>query len=99
METLESIPKALPALMRAEKLVSKGNKLRGEKPDFEKITKDLEKCVSTLKMSNIDENDKNMEIVGKILMDVVRISNIFKINTEFALTNELEKFINMFRCF
>ncbi len=98
-DALKSIPKSLPALMRAEKLVSKGNKLTGEKPDADELIGEIISCLSEIKAAEKGEKDKNMENIGKILMDIVKISNIFKINPEFALTNQSEKFITNLRRF
>lgn len=96
-EILESIPSCLPALMRAEKLISKANKLTDNpKSSKDAIAKARELLDSLEKSDNVD-NSCIGEYIGELLFEIVKISTFFKINPEFVLTNCSEKFITNFR--
>ncbi len=95
-DVLRRVPKALPALMRAEKLVSKAKK-------YGDFVTDPNKTINRIKeqIDKIDDekclNTDREEIIGNILMNLAELSNFFEINPEFALTNASEKFITMIR--
>lgn len=92
-EVLESVPKAMPALMRAEKLVSKSCGMSGDKPDPKALSAELKTLADSLLTADPKDKETVSDIIGRILMDAVKNSYIFKINPEFALTNESEKII------
>ena len=98
-DVLESIPDCLPALMRAEKLVGKGEKLRGKKVDFKESVENAIKNLKALEWSENDDKGQISDEIGEILFEIVKISRFFKINPEFVLTNRSEKFITNFRRF
>ncbi len=98
-EVLESIPRALPALIRAEKLISKSEKLGEEKPDKAETINKIRELLDKIEMSDNDNNTDISNDIGDILFETVKISRLFKINPEFSLTNSSEKFITNFRRF
>lgn len=95
-DTLKSIPKSLPALMRAEKVQSKAVKNGFEIENIDIEIDRIEKELAELKKEITVNNSRQMEQIGNLLFSVVNISRILKINPEFALTNAAEKFINRF---
>lgn len=101
-DVLESIPDCLPALMRAEKLINKAAKFGGEAPSAERASRAAAGKIAELENAaiskNVDINDIS-ELIGEILFEIVKISCFFKINPEFVLTNQSEKFITIFRRF
>lgn len=96
LDNLKSVPKVLPALMRAEKIIKKSQ-------DFgvgiQNINQAIDELIEKAEKFKYDINKDNlllMEEYGNILLLMVNISCFFKLNPEFALTNSLEKFINRF---
>ena len=86
-QAMESIPKALPALVRASKVLKRSTK---EKPTanalFEKIHTSINKLAQA-------EDDK-FEVYGNLLLQLANLSIILEVNAEFSLTNAIEGFIN-----
>jgi tetrapyrrole methylase family protein/MazG family protein len=104
-EILRAIPKAMPALMRGQKIVSKADKLGINMPLYEEFVSDktdnnnnvydaVINLLNTLKSKENSTIEDEMEIVGNILLGVLKISVNRQINAEYALTKALEKFIN-----
>ncbi len=91
--TLESVPKPLPALMRAEKVGKKAAKVGF---DFEtaeeaakKITEETEEFLSA-------PEDMREEELGDLLFAVVNTARKYGISSELALTKATNKFIARF---
>ncbi len=97
LEAMKNIPEALPALIRAEKVLKKAH---GAEENFspEKAIDALKETVNSITVENIQNSGDSANIIGEILLLIVNISKILKINPEFALTNATEKFINKFEC-
>jgi tetrapyrrole methylase family protein/MazG family protein len=92
-QVLKAVPKAMPALMRGQKIVSKAARFGYSENIGAKIGLNALKCEE-----NSTVEDK-MEIVGNILLGALEFCENNKINAEYALTKELEKFINRFESF
>ncbi|MBE6679184.1 MAG: nucleoside triphosphate pyrophosphohydrolase [Ruminococcaceae bacterium] len=91
--TLESVPKPLPALMRAEKVGKKAAKVGF---DFEcaedaakKITEETEEFLNA-------PDDMREEELGDLLFAVVNTARKYGISAELALTRATDKFISRF---
>lgn len=98
-DTLKSVSKNLPALIRAEKIQTKVSKLNFDYNSVEEVILNVEKNLEKIKVEIMKKNDKNGNIYEKysdLLFDLVNLSRFLKINSEFALTNATEKFINRF---
>ena len=97
-ETLESVPKNFPALLRAEKICKRTSR-SGLKID------DAEECLSIIRrliedVNTSPENSTNANnsmIMGKILLAFCNLDRILKIDGEKALTYSTNRFIMMFR--
>ncbi|MGL4738006.1 MAG: nucleoside triphosphate pyrophosphohydrolase [Cellulosilyticaceae bacterium] len=97
-ETMDHIAKALPALVRAEKIIKKagqvGFKWEQVDPIYDKVKEELEEVRKAT-------NDKDFmhveEELGDLLFSVVNLTSFLQVNPEFALTKSMEKFINRFR--
>ncbi|MBQ5389986.1 MAG: nucleoside triphosphate pyrophosphohydrolase [Clostridia bacterium] len=91
--TLESVPKPLPALMRAEKVGKKAAKVGFDFATAEdaakKITEETEELLCA------DEADR-MEELGDLLFAVVNTARKYGISAEEALTHATNKFIRRF---
>ena len=94
MEIVKSVPKALPALMRGEKTISKAEKTGLESLDFDKLIKENHSLSSELETSKNMNNVEKMEYIGRFLINLSKISHFLQINAEFSLTNALETYIN-----
>lgn len=97
-ESIDSVPKELPALMRAEKVQKKAAKVGFDWPDvtgaFDKIkeeTAELEKAINSGDSENISEE------LGDLLFSVVNVSRFVKTDAEEALTAATDKFAARFR--
>lgn len=89
-DVISSVPKALPALMRSQKVIGKAIK-------YGKCNDNLEISINKFELlwkEFMSNNNPNMELFGKILLELTKISQFLQINAEFSLTNALEKFIN-----
>lgn len=97
IDTLLAIPKALPALIRAEKVQKEAMKHIGDYEDFngalELVYKGLEKLINA---KESDGNDRIEEEYGELLFLVVYLSMFLQLNAENSLTNATNKFINRF---
>lgn len=97
-EVIESVPKVLPALMRAYKVQKKASDVGFDWDDYKPMLDKLYEEISEFEQAiNSHELDKIEEELGDILFTIVNIGRFFKINPEFALTKCVEKFINRFR--
>ena len=90
-DEVKSVAKALPALVRGQKVLKKSGAVKTEN-----IDRCFEIAIENIKVlrnpENGNESDKN-EIIGKTLLAILNISNFFQINAEFSLTNALETYI------
>ena len=87
-QAMKAIPKALPALFRASKVM----KIAGNKPAGYDIFDEIQASLVQLKEST----DRKFELFGKILLQMVEISTILELNAELSLTNAVEEFITSF---
>ncbi len=96
-EVLGSISKALPALMRSQKIQQKAAKVGF---DWENVNGTLEKLdeeVSELKQAVVEGDNAHIEEeLGDVLFSVVNVSRFVKADPEKALYNACEKFISRF---
>jgi tetrapyrrole methylase family protein/MazG family protein len=95
-EILRSVPEALPALMRAEKVINKAHKLNDEFIDIDEVLRNTRDIICKLTEGQSHIPVCSLEEFGQLFFDLVTISTKFEINPEFALTNATEKFINRF---
>ncbi|MDD4475089.1 MAG: nucleoside triphosphate pyrophosphohydrolase [Eubacteriales bacterium] len=92
-ETMDSISKALPALMRAEKIGKKAKKVGFDFPDAksaaDKLREELDEVLAA------DENEVEGEI-GDLLFAVVNLSRLCGVEPESALSAASDKFTRRF---
>ncbi len=96
-EELRSVPKALPANIRAEKVQKKAAKagmdFKGYKQALDRVYQELEELGKSVEIgdkSNIQED------FGDVMFSIVNLSRILQLNAENSLTNATNKFINRF---
>ena len=96
-QTLLSVPKTFPALMRAQKVQKRAAKTGFEYPDLFWAMDDLESELDELQAA-IDEEDPQQcfEELGDVLFSAVNIARFLKVDAEDSLNASTEKFINRF---
>jgi tetrapyrrole methylase family protein/MazG family protein len=80
---MKSVPKALPALVRAGKVIKRS---KSDMPSKEEIISHIR--------AKLDSPIIRDEDFGNILLSLAALGNILDINTEISLTNAIETFIN-----
>ena len=94
LDSIRAVPKNLPALMYARKVVKKSLKME-EKHFSKRETADmLESLAQCLRSQSENESDLKMENIGEILLQIAYLSAIMQINPELSLTNAVETYIN-----
>ena len=88
---MDSIPKALPSLMRATKIISAAKKA-GVRVDSNEIKDLLTKSISEL--INIDDNE---DLAGQAMLLIVLLLKLYDINPEVVLDKATTKFISDFK--
>jgi len=88
---LEEVSKALPALIRAEKVLKRS---KAAKTDAGTLITEIKDSLSNLE--NEDDKALLFRNFGSIMLQMVNLSGILEINAEFSLTNSTEEFINTF---
>lgn len=96
-ESMNSIPREFPALMRADKVQKKASKVGFDWDNadgaFDKVSEEL----AELKQAYKEGNQENIhEELGDLLFSVVNVSRFVKVDSEEALTKSTDKFIDRF---
>ena len=96
-ETLYSVPKVLPALMRSQKVQKRAAKAGFDYENVEMAIEDLESEIAELKEA-IASKDKARytEELGDLVFSAVNVSRLIKVDAEEALTESCNKFIGRF---
>ena len=93
-----SIPRELPALMRADKVQQKAKKLGFDWPSidgaFDKVIEETNELRDAI--ASGDKENTSMEL-GDLLFSIVNVSRFLDIDCEEALTSSTDKFIARFQ--
>lgn len=96
-DTLKSVPKAFPSLMRAQKVQKRAAKAGFDWEEMQgpldKIDEETAELKEAIKKGNTEEIT---EEYGDLLFSAVNLSRFLKIDSEEALTKATEKFISRF---
>ena len=97
-DLLGSVPRTLPALMRAAKVQNRARRVGFYWPDVSGALESLDSERAELKEA-IDEGDPDAveEELGDLLFSAVNVSRFLKTDAEQALTRATDKFIRRFR--
>lgn len=87
---LEDVPKSLPALMRAYKVIKRAEKAGKDNGSFEENCAVLEQLIREL---SVAEDSRKAEIIGNLLINLVVLSKKCEIEPEEALTKEVNRYI------
>lgn len=96
-DSMLSIPREFPALMRADKVQKKAAKVGFDWDSvdgaFEKVSEELQELKEAVLMGVVDNA---REELGDLLFSVVNVSRFIKVDSEEALTGATDKFIDRF---
>ncbi len=96
-EVLESVSKALPALMRSEKVQQKAAKTGFDWPDVSGAFQKAEEELQELREATSEGDRLHIqEELGDLLFSVVNVSRFLKVDPEEALSRSCDKFIRRF---
>lgn len=99
-DTLTSVPKVLPSLMRSEKVLKRASRAGLVCPDIDTAKAGIGQAEEALYAAM--ESGDQAEIgdkMGDMLFQMVNLSRFFGLDCEKDLTNAIEKFINKFSGF
>jgi len=97
-QSMDTVPRVLPALMRAEKVQKKASKAGLDWNTAEGIVDKLEGEINEFKNAlEVEDSAGCAEEIGDILFTAVNISRFLKIDPEYALTCATDKFIKRFK--
>ncbi len=98
---LKSVPKAMTALMRAQKVMSRAAKTElfgSEHTEAETVILNIKKQVETLSDAiGEDKLSDSAEIVGKILFDISNLARIIGVESEIELNKKTNEYIEKFK--
>jgi tetrapyrrole methylase family protein / MazG family protein len=96
-QVLKGVSKALPALMRAQKIRKKAAKAAGEELELSESLNRLEECVKLFTHSaDSTPQEEQRKNLGQLLFSVAEISGILHIEAEQALSETCDDFIAQF---
>ncbi len=97
-ESLERIPKGMPALMKSYKIQGKAAEVGFDWDDVEgavdKVREELQELMDVYKT---DQKEEIWEEVGDLLFAVVNMARFLKVRPELALNKTVDKFIRRFK--
>lgn len=97
VQTLQSVPKTFPALMRAQKVQKRAAKTGFDYPDLYWAMGDLESELDELQCAIEDEDSQQcFEELGDVLFSAVNMARFLKVDAEESLNASTEKFISRF---
>lgn len=97
-EELQAVAKALPALIRAQKVQKKAKKVGFDMEDINEVIEKLkEEFYEVLEVYKINNKAKITEEVGDLLFSCVNLARFLDIDSEEALNNSTNKFIKRFK--
>ncbi len=98
VSAIGGVPRALPALIRAQKIQLKATKAGFDWEKIEDVFHKLEEETKELKDAiDRDSHEDIEEELGDMFFVLVRIANSFQVNPEDALTKTIRKFSRRFR--
>lgn len=92
---LVSVPKAFPALLRAQKIQKKAANIYAYSPTWTDCIDTIEQCLDRIKKENPASPSKEVkDEIKHLLFETANLARFFKENAEISLTNAIEEFIN-----
>lgn len=92
---LREIPRELPSLVRASKVLKKMDKLYGVSMDYSINIDNMRENIEKLAKYNLGEKAEGIdEIIGDIMLQIADISRQYKVNAEQLLNDRIEDMID-----
>lgn len=96
-ESMLSVPRELPALMRATKLQKKAADVGFDWSEVSGALEKLEEEIAELRQAISNSDKENMaEELGDVLFSAVNVSRFIKVDAEESLTSASDKFLSRF---
>ena len=92
-DTLESVPKTFPALLRGEKVCKRAARAGLPMDDATETVSRIRAGLSKLEQSGYTVNSQNQQTLGDLLLDFCNLDRILKVDGEKALTYSTNRFI------
>ncbi len=92
-DTLESVPKNFPALLRGEKICKRASRAGLPINDPAEYAARIREKLDMLESAGFEVNSQNQQTYGDMLLDFCNLDRILKIDGEKALTYSTNKFI------
>ncbi|MGN1339654.1 MAG: nucleoside triphosphate pyrophosphohydrolase, partial [Oscillospiraceae bacterium] len=92
-DTLESVPKTFPALLRGEKVCKRASRAGLPVNDPAEYVARIRIALDKLEQSGYAVNSQNQQTSGNLLLDFCNLNRILKIDGEKALTYSTNQFI------
>lgn len=92
-DTLESVPKTFPALLRGEKICKRAARAGLPVNDAAEYVGKIRTGLDELERSGYSVNSQNQQTLGVLLLDFCNLDRILKIDGEKALTYSTNQFI------
>lgn len=97
-ETLESVPKTFPALLRGEKVCKRAMRAGLPIDNIQDCIDEIKRSLDSLNTENADANNaQNQQTLGKISLSLCNLNRILHIDGEKALTYSTNRFITAFK--
>ncbi len=97
-ETLESVPKTFPALLRGEKVCKRAMRAGLPIDGIQDCIDEIKHSLDRLNTENADaDNAQNQQALGKIALSLCNLNRILHIDGEKALTYSTNRFIAAFK--
>jgi MazG family protein len=95
--SLNSVPRNLPALMRAYRISERASRLSAETLSVDAAMERLDETLATFKKSlQAADTTRLTETLGDLLFTIVNLSRIAKVHPEAALSQTSERFVARF---
>ena len=93
-DTLESVPKTFPALLRGEKICKRASRAGLPMDDPSDCVKRIRMALDEIEDSGFDTSDEHIQqLAGDLLLDFCNLNRNLKIDSEKALTYSTNRFI------
>jgi tetrapyrrole methylase family protein/MazG family protein len=96
-QVLQGVSKALPALMRAQKICKKAAKAEQKPQVLSKAVDVLQENVRQLALAaDSEQTEEQQKLMGQLLLSAAAVSGMLKIEAEQALSKACDQFISQF---
>lgn len=96
-DTLHQIPKAFPPLVRVNKVLKKAEKLYNIQQKEAEIINSMCNTIENIRNnSELENENRKKEQIGTLMLDISKLARRYQIDTDEALNNALDAFIETY---